>query len=58
MNTLVIGSKSYVVVPEENCRKLQRKAALKTRPEKLLSLEQATAHSKKLIHKWASEKSA
>ena len=58
MNTLVIDNKSYVVVPAESYKALQRKAALKTKPEKLLSLEQAKAHSKKLIHKWANEKPA
>lgn len=58
MNTLIIDNKSYIVVPESDYKALQRKAALKTKPEKLLSLEQAKAHSKKLIRKWANEKSA
>jgi hypothetical protein len=56
MNIIVIENKSYVVVPVENYEELQKKAALKTRPEKLLSVEEARAHSKKLIRKWAAEK--
>ncbi|GGH64778.1 hypothetical protein HNQ91_002223 [Filimonas zeae] len=56
MNTLVIDNKSYVVVPEEDYRELQKKAALKTKSEKVLSLEEAKAYSKKLIRKWASDK--
>jgi hypothetical protein len=56
MNTLVIDNKSYVVLSVENYEALQKKAALKTRPEKLLSIEEARAHSKKLIRKWAAEK--
>ena len=57
MTTLVIENKSYVVVPTENYQALQKKAALKSRPEKLLSIKEARVHSKKLIRKWASEKS-
>jgi hypothetical protein len=34
----------------------QKKAALKSRPEKTLTIKEARAHSKKLIKKWASEK--
>ena len=56
MNTIVIDKKSYVVLPIESYEELQKKAALKTRPEKLLSIEEARAHSKKLIKKWAGEK--
>lgn len=56
MNTLVLGNKSYVVVPAESYQALQKKAALKARPEKTLTLKEARAHSKKLIKKWASEK--
>lgn len=37
MNTLVIENKSYVVVPAENSPALQKKAALKSRPEKTLA---------------------
>jgi hypothetical protein len=56
MNTVVIENKSYVVVPLESYQALQKKAALKTRPEQLLSIEEARAHSKKLIRKWAGGK--
>jgi hypothetical protein len=56
MNTLIIENKSYVVVPAEYYQALQKKAALKTRPEKTLSIKEARVHSKKLIRKWASEK--
>ena len=56
MNVLVIDSKSYVVLPVKSYQALQKKAALKTRPEKVLSIEEARLHSKKLIRKWAGEK--
>jgi hypothetical protein len=56
MNLLVIDNKSYVVVPVESYQALQKKAALKTKPEKLLSIEEAREHSKKLIRKWAGDK--
>jgi len=35
---------------------LQKKAALKWKPEKTFSVEEAREYSKKLIKKWASEK--
>jgi len=56
MTRIVIDKKKYVLVSEKEYNALQKKAALKTKPEKLLSLEEARAHSKKLIRKWASEK--
>lgn len=56
MNTLIIDNKSYVVVPTENYQALQKKAALKTKPEKTLTIKEARVHSKKLIKKWASGK--
>lgn len=56
MNTIVIDKKTYVVVPVESYEALQKKAALKSRPEKVLSIEEARTASKKLIRKWASEK--
>jgi hypothetical protein len=56
MTTLVIENKSYVVVPAENYQALQKKAALKSRPEKTLTIKDARAHTKKLIRKWATEK--
>ncbi|MBS1662534.1 MAG: hypothetical protein JST68_15940 [Bacteroidetes bacterium] len=56
MNTLTIDNKSYVVIPAESYRALQKQAALKTRPEKTLTLSEARAYSKKLINKWSGEK--
>jgi hypothetical protein len=56
MNLLTIDNKKYVVVPVKSYEALQKKAALKTRPEKVLTIEEARAHSKKLIRKWAGEK--
>ena len=56
MTTLVIDNKSYVVIPTKSYQALQKKAALKTKPEKTLSIEEARAHSKKLIRKWATGK--
>ena len=55
MTQIVIDKKKYVLVPEKEYLALQKKAALKTKPEKLLSIEEARAHSKKLIRKWAAE---
>jgi hypothetical protein len=56
MNVVVIDNKSYVVVPVKSYQALQKKAALKTRAEKVLTIEEARAHSKKLIKKWAGGK--
>jgi hypothetical protein len=56
MTSIVIDKKKYVLVPEKEYQALQKKAALKTRPQKLLTVEQARTYSKKLIRKWASGK--
>lgn len=56
MTQITIDKKKYVLVPEKEYKSLQKKAALKTKPEKLLSLEEARTFSKKLIRKWAAEK--
>jgi hypothetical protein len=56
MNTLVIENKSCVVVPPESYQALQKRATLKSRPEKTLTIKEAREHSKKLIRKWASGK--
>ena len=53
---LVIDNKSYVVLPMESYEALQKKAALKTKPVKVLSIEEARLHSKKLINKRAKGK--
>ncbi|HKC36332.1 MAG TPA: hypothetical protein VKB95_09735 [Chitinophagaceae bacterium] len=56
MTSIVIDKKKYVLVPEKEYQALQKKAALKTKTEKLLTVAQARAYSKKLIRKWAAEK--
>jgi hypothetical protein len=56
MTHLTIDNKKYVLIPEQDYQELQRNAALKWKPEKTLTLEEARAYSKKLIKKWASEK--
>lgn len=56
MTAIVIDKKKYVLIPEKDYKALQKKAALKTKPEKVLTIEEARAHSKKLIRKWATEK--
>ena len=56
MTEILIDKKKYVLIPEKDYKTLQKKAALKSKPEKLLSIENARNYSKKLIAKWASEK--
>lgn len=56
MTEIVIDKKKYILIPEKDYKTMQKKAALKTKPEKLLSLEEARAYSKKLISKWHSGK--
>lgn len=56
MTEIIIDKKKYVLMPEKEFQTLQKKAALKTKPEKLLSVEEARAYSKKLIKKWAAGK--
>ena len=55
-NVVVIESKEYVIVPVTTYEALQKKAALKTRPEKVLSIAEARTHTKKQIKKWATGK--
>ena len=52
MNAVIIDNKPYVILPEKEYEALQKKAALKARPEILLSIEQARTHSKTLIRKY------
>jgi len=54
MTEIVIDRKKYVLIPEKEYKTLQKKAALKSKPEKTFTLEQARAYSKKLIRTWAS----
>ncbi len=56
MTEIVIDKKKYVLIPEKDYQALQKKAALKSRPEKTFTIEEARAHSKKMIRRWASEK--
>lgn len=56
MTEIVIDNKKYVLIPEKDFRALQKKAAIKSRPEKIFSIEEGRAYSKKMIRKWASGK--
>ncbi|WP_462219545.1 hypothetical protein [Ferruginibacter sp.] len=56
MTEILIDKKKYVLIPEKNYQKLIKKAALKTKPEKTFSVEEARTHSKKMIRKWAAAK--
>lgn len=56
MTHLTIDKKKYVLLSEENYQELQKKAALKWKPERTFSVEEARTYSKKLIREWASEK--
>jgi hypothetical protein len=56
MTEIVIDKKKYFLIPEKDYRALQRKAALKMKTEKTLSIKEARNYSEKLIKKWAGEK--
>jgi hypothetical protein len=56
MTEIIIDKKKYILVPAKDYSALQKRAALKSKAEKLLSLEDGRAYSKKLIRKWASGK--
>jgi hypothetical protein len=56
MTEIIIDKKKYILVPAKDYSALQKKAALKSKTEKLFSLEEAKAYSRKLIRKWATEK--
>lgn len=56
MTKVVIDKKNYVILPEEDFLLLRKKASSKAKPEKVFSVEEARAHSKKLIRQWAKEK--
>ena len=55
MTEILIDKKKYVLIPEKDYRVLQKQAALKSKAEKTLTVEQARSYSKKLIRKWAGE---
>lgn len=56
MTQVTIDNKKYVIIPEASYLELQRQAALKWKPEKTFSIEEARTQSKTLIRKWASGK--
>jgi len=56
MTEIIIDKKKYVLLSKAHYQTLQKKAALKSKPEKLFNIEDARAYSKKLISKWATEK--
>ena len=56
MNELVIDKKKYVLLLRKDYELLQRKAALKSKAEKIMTLADARTYSKELIRKWAKEK--
>lgn len=56
MTQVLIDKKEYVIIPIKEYQFLQKKAALKSKPEKLLSLEEARSYSKKKINEWAAGK--
>jgi hypothetical protein len=56
MTEIVIDKKKYILIPEKDYQTLQKKAALKSKPEKTFTIEEARAYSKKMIRKWAAEK--
>jgi hypothetical protein len=55
MNEILANKKKYVLIPEHGYKTLQKNAALKTKPEKSFSIDDARAYSKKLIKKWSAE---
>lgn len=56
MTEILIDKKKYILLSQKDYEALQKKAALKTKPENLLSIAEARAYSKKLIRKRATEK--
>ena len=56
MTEILIDKKKYILIPQKDYEALQKKAALKTKPEKTLSVEEAREYSKKLVKKWATGK--
>lgn len=56
MTEILIDKKKYVLIAEKDYQALQKKAALKSKSEKIFTVEEARAHSKKMIRKWAGEK--
>ena len=57
MTEIVIDKKKYVLVPQKEYVELQKKASLKSKSQKILSVAEARIFSKKLIKQWASDRS-
>ncbi len=55
MTEIVIDKKKNVLLLEKDYKSLQKKAALKSKSEQMLFIEEARAYSMKLIKKWAEE---
>ena len=56
MTEIEIDKKKYILIPEKNYLELQKRAAMKSKPEKTFTIEEVRIYSKKLIKKWAGEK--
>jgi hypothetical protein len=56
MTSIVIDNKKYILLAEKEYQALQKKAALKSKPQDTFTIADARSHSKKLIRKWAKEK--
>ncbi len=57
MTPITIDKKKYVLIPEQEFYALQKKAAQKTKAERLLTVQESRAYGKKLVKKWLGEKS-
>ena len=53
MTEIVIDKKKYVILSQKDFRDLQKRAALKSQPQNIFTIEEARKHSKKMIRKWA-----
>ncbi len=53
MTEILIDKKKYVLITEKDYQALQKKAALKSKPEKTFTVEDARIYSKKMIKKYA-----
>lgn len=55
MTEVIIDKKKYFIIPQKDYENLQKKAALKIKPQKLYSVADAREYSKQLISQWAEE---
>jgi hypothetical protein len=53
--SLLLNKKKYVVLSQNEYNQLRKKAALKVRPEEILSTAEARAYSKSLIRQLGKE---